>query len=85
MDIQQIISDLLEKFNVDASLLNKFKKDPMGTVKELIAGLGLNLDMSQLTAVVDGLKSKLNLDDLVNEAQKSGGILGFFKKLFGGK
>jgi hypothetical protein len=85
MDIQKIIGELLEKFNVDASLLEKFKKDPMGTVKELIAGLGLNLDLSQLNAVVDGLKTKLNLEGLVNEAQKSGGILGFFKNLFGGK
>ena len=82
MDIQKIISDLLEKFNVDASLLEKFKKDPIGTVKSLISGLGVDLDTDQISAVVEGLKGKLNLEDV---AKKSGGLLGWLKGLFGKK
>ena len=81
MDIEKIISDLLQQFNVDSSLLEKFKKDPMGTVKELVGGLGLNLDMGDLTQGGEGLTGKLGLDDLV---QQSGGILGWLKGLFGG-
>ena len=81
MDIQKIINDLLQKFNVDASLLEKFKKDPMATVKDLLAGLGLNLDLGDITKVV-GLTSKLGLEEA---AKKSGGLLGWLKGLFGKK
>ena len=81
MDIEKIISDLLAKFNVDASLLEKFKTDPMGIVKELLAGMDLNLDMGDITKVVEGLTSKLDLGEI---AQQSGGILGWLKGLFGG-
>ena len=82
MDIQKIISDLLEKFNVDASLLEKFKKDPLETVKGLLATLNLNLDMDQINAVVEGLKTKLNIEDIVKEG---GGLLDKIKSFFGGK
>ncbi len=82
MDIQKIISDLLEKFNVDASLLEKFKKDPLETVKGLLATLNLNLDMDQINAVVEGLKTKLNIEDIVKEG---GGLLEKIKSFFGGK
>ena len=44
MDLQKIINDLLEKFNVDTALVEKFKKDPTATVKGLLDGLGINLD-----------------------------------------
>ena len=82
MDIQKIINDLLQKINVDASLLEKFKKDPMATVKDLLAGLGLNLDLGDITKVVEGLTSKLGLEEA---AKKSGGLLGWLKGLFGKK
>ena len=82
MDIEKIINDLLQKFNVDASLLEKFKADPMGIVKNLLSGMGLNLDMGDITKVVEGLTSKLGLGEV---AKKSGGILGWLKGLFGKK
>ena len=67
---------------MDASLLEKFKKDPLETVKGLLATLNLNLDMDQINAVVEGLKTKLNIEDIVKEG---GGLLDKIKSFFGGK
>ena len=78
MDLEKLISDVLEKLNLDKNLVAKFKKDPMGTVKELLASL--NLDTDQLKAIVEGVTAKLKVDDVVDQGK---GLLGFFKKLFG--
>ena len=78
MDLEKLISDVLEKLNLDKNLIAKFKKDPMGTVKELLASL--NLDTDQLKAIVEGVTAKLKVDDVVDQGK---GLLGFFKKLFG--
>ena len=82
MDIQKIIDDLLKKFNVDSGLVEKFKKDPAGTVKELLKGLGVDLDAGQIKSVVDGLSAKLNIEDVVKQGT---GFLAKLKGLFGGK
>lgn len=76
MDLQNIISDLLGKLKLDASLLEKFKGNPMETAKSLLGGM--NLDEKSLSAVVEGVLAKLNLD----EAAKSG-LLDKIKGLFG--
>ena len=36
MDLQKIISDILGKLNLDTSLLEKFKKNPLETIKSLL-------------------------------------------------
>ena len=71
MDIKGTIGDLASKITGDASLKEKFDKDPMGTVKEL-AG---NIPPEQLSAVTEGIKTKVKLDNI-------GGSLG---GLFGRK
>ncbi len=80
MDLQKIISDILGKLNLDTSLLEKFKKNPLETIKSLLGGV--NLDDSQLKTVVDGVSAKLGLDDAV---KKGGGFLAKLKALFTGK
>jgi hypothetical protein len=84
MDLEKIIGELLDKFNLDTSLLEKFKTNPTGTVTELLKGAGLNLDPSQLKSVVEGLAAKLNLGDILGEVSGGAtGILDKIKSLFG--
>ena len=80
MDIQKIIGDLVSKLTGNNDLIAKFTKDPLSIVKNL---LGIDLDPSQLAAVVKGVTGKLGLPgDIGKEAT---GILGKIKGLFGGK
>lgn len=79
MDIQKIISDVLAKLQGDDSLLAKFKANPVKTVEELT---GIDLPDDKIQAVIDGIKAKLNLDQV---AEKAGGIMGFLKGIFGKK
>lgn len=71
MDIKGKIGELAAKITGDESLKEKFNKDPMGTVKEL-AG---NIPPEQLSAITEGIRTKINLDNI-------GGSLG---GLFGNK
>ena len=74
MDIQKIISDVLDKLKSDKKLAAKFDTDPTAVLEELI---GIDLPNDQLNAVIDGIKAKLKLDDV---ADKIGDVLSFFKK-----
>ncbi len=80
MDLQKIISDLLGKLKLDTSLLDKFKKNPIETIKSLLGGV--DLDADQLKTVADGITAKLGVDDAV---KKGGGLLAKLKSLFGKK
>ena len=72
MEITKKINELVEKIKSDSGLAEKFQKDPVGTVENL---LGVDLPDEQIKAVVDGIKAKVSLDKL-------GGALG---GLFGKK
>ena len=72
MDIKAKVNELVTKITSDEELLAKFKKDPTGTVKDLA---GVEIPEDQLKTLTDGIKAKVNLDNL------SGGI----GKLFGKK
>ena len=74
MDIQKIISDVLEKLQNDKTLAAKFDTDPTAVLEKLI---GIDLPNDQINAIIDGVKAKLKLDDI---ADKVGGILNLFKK-----
>ncbi len=78
MDLQKLISDVLEKLNLDKNLVAKFQKDPMSVVKSLLSGI--DLDNDQLKAIIEGVTAKLNLDDVLKEG---GGILDKIKSFFG--
>ena len=79
MDIQKIISDVLAKLKVDDKLKDKFMKEPVKVLEDLI---GVDLPDDKIEAVIDGIKAKLNLDDL---AEKAEGVLGALGGLFGKK
>ena len=79
MDIQKIINDAIAKLKSDDKLLNKFKTNPVKVLEDLI---GIDLPDDKINAVIDGIKAKLNLDDL---ADKAGDIMGALGGLFGKK
>ena len=77
MDIQKINNDVIAKLKADDNLLEKFKTNPVKVLEDLI---GIDLPDDKINAVIDGIKAKLNLDDL---ADKAGDILGALGGLFG--
>ena len=72
MDIKAKIGELAAKISGDDTMKEKFEKDPVGTVKEL-AG---NIPPEQLQPVVDGIKTKINLDKLGGIGSGIGGRFG---------
>lgn len=69
-DIKKFIEDIIAKIKGDKDIGERFQKDPTKTVEGLI---GVDLPEDQLNAVVEGVKSKINLDDI---AGKLGGLFG---------
>ena len=69
-DIKKITEDIIAKSKGDKDIGEKFQKDPTRTVEGLI---GVDLPDDQINAVVDGVKAKMNLDDI---AGKLGGLFG---------
>lgn len=78
MDLQKLIKEVLDKLNLDAGVLAKFQKDPMGTVKTILNTL--NLDENTLKAIVEGVTAKLQVEGGVKEAA---GLLDKVKGFFG--
>ena len=72
MDIKEKIEELVKKLTSDKKLLEKFEKNPVKVVEELI---GVDLPDDLIEKVADGVKAKLTAD-------KVGDALGALKKLF---
>ncbi len=60
MDIKEKIGEIAAKVTGDEKMKEKFSKDPAGTVKELIG----NIPEDQQKAIIEGVKTKINLDKL---------------------
>ena len=73
MDIKAKIEELVGKIKGNPDLLKQFKSDPVKVVEGL---LGVDLPDDQIKAVADGVKAKINLDDLSGIAGKLGSLLG---------
>ena len=72
MDIKAEITKIVDKIKNDDDLLEKFKKDPIKAVEDII---GVDLPDDIIEKVVDGVKAKISLD-------KAGDLLNGLKKLF---
>lgn len=70
MDIKAKIDELVGKIKNDPAVGEKFQKDPISTVEEL---LGVDLPNDQLQGVVDAVKTKISLDSI---GDKLGGLFG---------
>ena len=78
MDIQKIISDVVAKLTGNPELIKNFLSDP---VKVLEKTFGIDLPDDQINQVIDGIKSKLDLDKI--DMKDASGLLGKLKGLFG--
>ena len=74
MDIQKIINTVVAKLKADPSLVKKFLADPAKILKSVF---NIDVPADKINAVVEGVKGQIDLP--------KGGILAFFKKLFGMK
>ena len=72
MDIKEQITSTVEKITKDKTLMAQFQKDPVKTVENV---MGVDLPDDTVKKIVDGVKSKINLDKV---SDKLDGI----KKLF---
>ncbi len=79
--IKEIIEDIVEKLKADPALLKNFKEEPVKTLEKL---LNVDLPDDQIESVVNGVKAKLNLDELKGDlggiADTLKGLGKFFKK-----
>ncbi|MBQ9082325.1 MAG: hypothetical protein IJY28_02365 [Clostridia bacterium] len=79
--IKDIIEGLVDKIKDNKELLEKFKDEPVKVIEEL---LNIDLPDEMLEKVVDGVKAKINLDQIGDMLESFGG-LGKLGKLFGRK
>ncbi|MBR3900622.1 MAG: hypothetical protein IKJ60_03620 [Ruminococcus sp.] len=74
MDIKEKIEELVSKIKNDKDFGESFKKDPVKAVESV---LGIDLPDEQIEKVIDGVKSKIKLDDI---GDKIGDLFDKFKK-----
>ncbi len=70
LNIKDKINEIVDKVKNDKDLADKFQKDPVSTVEEL---LGVDVPNDQVEKIVDGIKAKINLDSI---GDKLGGLFG---------
>jgi len=70
MDIKAKIDEIVEKVKSDPNFAENFKKDPIKAVESV---LGIDLPDDQIKGIIDGVKAKVNFDDI---AGKLGGLFG---------
>ena len=61
MDIKAKIDEIVEKIKSDKKIGERFQKEPIKVVEELI---GIDLPDDQLNGIVDAIKAKINLGNL---------------------
>lgn len=67
MDIKEKISEVLEKLTSDKNLKEKFEKQPVKVIEEL---LGVDLPDDMVEKVIAGVKAKLTVDSVSDVASK---------------
>lgn len=72
MDIKAKVDEIVDKVKSDKDFANKFQSEPIKAVEGVI---GMDLPDDVINNVVDGVKSKINLDGI---ADKIGGLFGGF-------
>lgn len=77
VDIKEKISEITEKIKGDKTLLEKFKKNPVKVIEDL---LGVDLPDEKIKLVIDGVKAKIEGIDLSATVEdlkdKIGGLFG---------
>ena len=78
MDIQKIIEEVVSKLKIDPKLVAAFVADP---VKTLESTFNIDLPDDQINAVIEGIKSKIDLSKL--DAGQAVSLLGKIKGIIG--
>lgn len=73
MDIKAKIEEIVNKVKSDKDFAAKFTSDPVKAVEGV---LGIDLPDDQINAVIEGVKSKISVDDIKD---KIGGFFGGLK------
>ena len=78
MDIKAKIEEVVNKVKSDEGFAEKFKNEPIKAVEEV---LGVDLPDDTVQKIIDGVKAKVNLDNI---GGKLGGVADKLGGLFGG-
>lgn len=73
MDIKAKIDEIVNKIKSDPDIASKFQKDPIKTVEGI---LGVDLPDDVIKQIVDGVKTKVNVDDIKDKLGGLGGLFG---------
>lgn len=73
MDIKAKIEEIVKKLLADKSLMARFERNPVSVIEEYV---GIDLPDAQVNQIVEGIKAKIQLDQV-------GDLLGGIGKLFG--
>ncbi len=71
--IKELIETAIEKLKADDDLMENFQKNPTAVVENL---LGIDLPDDTIEKIVDGIKAKLQIDDIGDVLGKLGGLFG---------
>lgn len=77
MDIKAKIDEVVAKVKADDNFAAKFKSNPVKAVEEV---LGVDLPDDVINKIIDGVKAKINVDDISDKVE---GIKGKLGGLFG--
>jgi len=72
MDIKAKIEEIVKKLTSTPNLMEKFEKNPVSVIEELV---GMDLPDDLVNQIVDGVKAKIKLDQV-------GGALNALGKFF---
>lgn len=61
MDIKAKIEEIIAKVKDNPDLLSNLTSDPAGTIKDII---GIDVSEEQISSIINGIKEKINLDDI---------------------
>ena len=73
MDIKEKIEAVVKKLLADKNLMEKFEKNPVKVIEEL---LGVDLPDDLVNRIIDGVKAKINLDKVGDALDMLGGLFG---------
>ena len=73
MDIKEKIEAVVKKLLADKNLMEKFEKNPVKVIEEL---LGVDLPDDLVNKIIDGVKAKINLDKVGDALEALGSLFG---------
>ena len=73
MEIKEKIEKVVKKLLEDKNLMDKFEKNPVKVIEEL---LGVDLPDDLVNKIIDGVKAKISLDKVGDALDALGGLFG---------